>query len=231
MISRRRSRFAIVTAALVAGDLASKAWAGRALGDGPIVLPGPLDLQLDYNDGIAFGFFDRLPAVALIAASLLIAALLVRAWDAGHAPAVPTSMIVAGAVGNGTDRARVRQRRRHVAPRLVANVQRRRRLHHHRCRTLDRPRDLADDTRFPCARGPLNGNRPVRPIHCAMIRFPRPVEHADNGSLRANSSSRRSGSKSNSPDARGLSASRSYSRMGDPVGPSARCRRHEPSCS
>ena len=38
MISRRRSRFAIVTAALVAGDLASKAWAGRALGDGPIVL-------------------------------------------------------------------------------------------------------------------------------------------------------------------------------------------------
>ena len=104
MISRRRSRFASVTAALVAGDLASKAWAGRALGDGPIVLPGPLDLQLDYNDGIAFGFFDRLPAVALIAASLLIAALLVRAWDAGHAPAVPTSMIVAGAVGNGIDR-------------------------------------------------------------------------------------------------------------------------------
>jgi signal peptidase II len=104
MNSWRQSSFAIVTTALVAGDLASKAWAVRALGNGPLELPGPLDLQLSYNDGIAFGLFDQLPAVALVAASLLIIVLLVRSWQAGRAPAAPTSMIAAGAIANSIDR-------------------------------------------------------------------------------------------------------------------------------
>lgn len=104
MTLTRHSGFAIVTTALVAGDLASKAWAVRSLDDGPIELPGPLDLQLSYNDGIAFGLFDQLPAVALIVASLLIVVLLARSWHAGHSPTVPTAMIVAGAVANSLDR-------------------------------------------------------------------------------------------------------------------------------
>ncbi len=104
MTTRRNGGFAIVTAALVVVDLATKAWAVRALGNGPIELPGPLDLQLSYNDGIAFGLLDRLPAVLLIAAGLVIAALLVRACHAGQAPAVPTSMVVAGSIANSIDR-------------------------------------------------------------------------------------------------------------------------------
>lgn len=101
---RRHRGFTIVTAALVVIDLATKAWAVRVLDDGPIELPGPLDLQLSYNDGIAFGLVDRLPAVLLTGASLLIAALVVRAWHAGKAPGVPASMLVAGATANAIDR-------------------------------------------------------------------------------------------------------------------------------
>ncbi len=104
MTLRLNGGFTIVTAALVVIDLAIKAWAVRALDNGPIELPGPLDLQLSYNDGIAFGLLDRLPAVLLIGAALLMAALLVRAWHAGQAPTVPTSMIVAGAIANSIDR-------------------------------------------------------------------------------------------------------------------------------
>lgn len=104
MTLRRHGVFTSVTAALVAIDLASKAWAVRALDNGPIELPGPLDLQLNYNDGIAFGFFDQLPATVLIGASMLIAALLVRAWQTGQSPAVPASMLVAGATANSIDR-------------------------------------------------------------------------------------------------------------------------------
>ncbi len=104
MTLRRHGGFAIVTAALIVIDLATKAWAVRALDNGPIELPGPLDLQLSHNDGIAFGLFNRVPAVVLVAAGLLIAVLLVGAWLAGQAPVVPTSMVVAGAVANSIDR-------------------------------------------------------------------------------------------------------------------------------
>ncbi|NNC79862.1 MAG: signal peptidase II [Acidimicrobiales bacterium] len=104
MTLRRHGVFTTATAALVAIDLATKAWAVRALENGPIELPGPVDLQLSYNDGIAFGFFDQLPATVLIGASMLIAALLVRAWQTGQAPAVPASMLVAGATSNSIDR-------------------------------------------------------------------------------------------------------------------------------
>jgi signal peptidase II len=104
MTLRRHGGFTIVTAGLVVIDLAIKAWVVRVLDNGPIELPGPLDLQLSYNDGIAFGLVDRLPAVLLTGASLLIAALVVRAWHAGQAPGVPASMLVAGASANGIDR-------------------------------------------------------------------------------------------------------------------------------
>ena len=104
MTLRRHGGFAIVTAALIVIDLATKAWAVRALDNGPIELPGPLDLQLSHNDGIAFGLFNRVPAVVLVAAGLLIAVLLVGAWLAGQAPVVPTSMVAAGAVANSIDR-------------------------------------------------------------------------------------------------------------------------------
>lgn len=104
MTLRVDATFTIVTATLVAIDLATKAWAVRALDNAPIELPGPLDLQLSYNDGIAFGLFDQLPLAVLIGASLLIAALLVLAWHGGQATAVPTSMVVAGATANSIDR-------------------------------------------------------------------------------------------------------------------------------
>lgn len=104
MTQRRIAEFATVTAALIITDLATKAWAVRALDNGPIQLPGPLDLHLRFNDGIAFGLFARVPAVVLVGANLLIASLLVRAWHAGHAPMMPTSMVVAGAIANSLDR-------------------------------------------------------------------------------------------------------------------------------
>ena len=104
MTNHRRTAFAGTVATLIVVDLAIKSWAVRSLDDSPVELPGPLDLQLSYNDGIAFGLLDRLPAALLICASLVIAALLVRAWNMEQTPTAPTAMIVAGAIANSLDR-------------------------------------------------------------------------------------------------------------------------------
>ena len=56
-------------AALAAIDLATKRWAVTALSDGAWQLPGPLDLQLHYNTGTAFGLFTDLPPIVISIAS------------------------------------------------------------------------------------------------------------------------------------------------------------------
>lgn len=105
MMNRRRmTRPALGVLVLVALDLWVKWWAVGALDDGPIDVPGPVDLRLGYNTGTAFGLLADLPVAVTsigVGAVLLMVAV---AWLRRRLPTVPTTLIVAGGVANLVDR-------------------------------------------------------------------------------------------------------------------------------
>ncbi|MCR9163548.1 MAG: signal peptidase II [Nannocystaceae bacterium] len=92
-------------------DLGTKTWAVQTLSDGPQPIAPPwLSFQLAYNRGTAFSVArslgDAMPWMALLAFALA-AAVAVYVWR--HRPDRLTTLalggIVAGAIGNGWDRA------------------------------------------------------------------------------------------------------------------------------
>src|SRR5581483_4919932 len=95
----------VVTAvATVAVDVVTKIWASAVLADGGINLPGPLDLQLAHNRGVAFSLFGGAPAPVMIGlTSAVTVVLAVAAWR-GMFPTVPAGVILGGAVANLADR-------------------------------------------------------------------------------------------------------------------------------
>ena len=102
----RHSRRILVTTAAVAiiVDLATKVWATTALSEEGIDLPGPLDLRLAYNRGVAFSLFDGAPPVVMIALTGAVTVVLgLMAWR-GVLPAVPAGLMLGGAVANLLDR-------------------------------------------------------------------------------------------------------------------------------
>lgn len=104
--TRRHSRRILVITAAVAitVDLATKAWATTALSEEGIDLPGPLDLQLAYNRGMAFSLFDGAPPVVMIAVTGAVTVVLgLMAWR-GVFPALPAGLMLGGAVANLLDR-------------------------------------------------------------------------------------------------------------------------------
>jgi signal peptidase II len=104
MTSRLWYRFAALALAVAAVDLASKAWASRALRNQPKDLPGPLDLRLGYNRGIAFSFLTEVPIAVIVIVTSLVAVALVVAAARGSAPLLPAGLILGGALGNLVDR-------------------------------------------------------------------------------------------------------------------------------
>jgi signal peptidase II len=104
MSSPRRDLMVAWIIALVAVDLASKFWAVNTLDDGPVELPGPIDLQLGYNSGTAFGLFSNVPTLLIVVATGAIAVALIRAWWRCRTPTGPVALIIAGAVANAIDR-------------------------------------------------------------------------------------------------------------------------------
>ncbi len=102
----------VLAAGLGAGcDLSTKSWAQDALADGPRAVASPwLNLQLAYNRGTAFSVFrslgDAMPIMAVFAVVISIA-VGIYVWR--QRPDWLTSLalggIVAGALGNGFDRA------------------------------------------------------------------------------------------------------------------------------
>ena len=104
MTNRRTRTIAASIAALTAIDLASKFWAVRELSDRSVRLPGPVDLQLHYNSGVAFGFLSAVPAIVISAITVAVGVALVNMWRTARAPSVPVALILGGALANTADR-------------------------------------------------------------------------------------------------------------------------------
>lgn len=104
MTPRQWYRFTALALTVGAVDLASKMWASRALLQRPMDLPGPLDLRLGYNRGIAFSFLTDMPVAVIVILTSLIAVALAVAAARGSAPLLPAGLIQGGALGNLVDR-------------------------------------------------------------------------------------------------------------------------------
>ncbi|MGD9705900.1 MAG: signal peptidase II [Acidimicrobiia bacterium] len=101
---RPLAAFIAATALLVAIDLSTKWWAVRALSDRPLALPGPVDLQLGYNSGTAFGLFSEVPTIVISMVTFAFVVLVVNMWWTRRAPTAPVALIVAGGIANVVDR-------------------------------------------------------------------------------------------------------------------------------
>jgi len=99
---RRAFLATAVAAALV--DLATKAWASAVLDNRSIDLPGPVDLHLAHNRGIAFSAFSDVPLPLILAVTgTIVVVLVVLSWR-GTFPPIAAGLIVGGAAGNVLDR-------------------------------------------------------------------------------------------------------------------------------
>ena len=96
--------FIAATASLVALDLSTKWWAVRTLPGDARELPGPVDLQLGYNSGTAFGLFSNVPTGIISIAAIAFVMVVINMWRTGRAPTIPVALIVAGGVANVADR-------------------------------------------------------------------------------------------------------------------------------
>ena len=103
-IHTSRRVLAVTTALVVAADLSTKVWASSELRRRSIDLPGPVDLQLAYNRGIAFSAFENAPlALILLVTGAVTVVLAVAAWR--HViPALAAGFMLGGAIGNVVDR-------------------------------------------------------------------------------------------------------------------------------
>ena len=105
MTNRRPvTEFIAAAVSLVVIDVSTKWWAVGALSDRRRALPGPVDLQLGYNSGTAFGLFSNLPTGIISIATLAFVTVIMNMWRTHRAPTVPVALIVAGGVANVVDR-------------------------------------------------------------------------------------------------------------------------------
>ena len=97
----RRKHFTLVAtaAAMLAIDLATKIAASAALADRDIDLPGPLDLRLSHNPGVAFGMGTDTPTwLVLTLTGAVAAGIAVAAWRGLFASSIAAGVVV-GAAG------------------------------------------------------------------------------------------------------------------------------------
>lgn len=95
----------VVAVAAATVDLVSKAIASRALAERDVDLPGPLDLSLAYNSGVAFSIGVGVPPWVLIVLATAIATVVATAAWRGQLPsAVAAGLVVGGAAANVVDR-------------------------------------------------------------------------------------------------------------------------------
>ena len=104
MLDQRWLRFSALTLLITLADLGTKVWASAELGGSGIDLPGPLDLRLSHNAGIAFGAFDGVPPILIVLLTAAVAATVFVAGGQGSAPFLACALIAGGAIGNVLDR-------------------------------------------------------------------------------------------------------------------------------
>lgn len=124
-----------LAAGVVVVDLVSKVAASTWLDDGPVRLGAAVTLRLVHNPGVAFGVGARLPSWAVLGITgVAVSGLAWAAFRQALSPAPAAGLVVGGAFANLVDRASS-GRGRHLRPRVVADVQSGRHLHHRRrCR-------------------------------------------------------------------------------------------------
>lgn len=100
-----RRRLVLVAGIAAAVDLASKVAASALLPGRLVDLPGPLDLRLVYNPGVAFGVGNAMPAWLLLTLTgTVVAFLAVAAWRGAFASLAGAGLVLGGAIANLADR-------------------------------------------------------------------------------------------------------------------------------
>lgn len=95
----------LVAVASAATDLITKVIGSALLAGSPVDLPGPLDLRLVHNTGVAFGGGSALPAGAMVAVTAAVAAgVAVLAARGALGSPVAAGLVVDGASANVVDR-------------------------------------------------------------------------------------------------------------------------------
>lgn len=102
---RRRSQLIAAATALFVIDLVTKVTASMALAEEPIDLPGPLDLRLAHNRGVAFGLGSRAPTwLVFVATTTIAVGIAVAAWRGRFPSPIAAGLLVGGALANVADR-------------------------------------------------------------------------------------------------------------------------------
>ena len=100
-----RRRFAAVAVTAAVLDLASKVAASAALARRDINLPGPLDLRLSHNPGVAFGVGDTVPAWLLLTLTGGVAVFVaVAGWREAFNSTTGGGLVLGGAIANIANR-------------------------------------------------------------------------------------------------------------------------------
>ncbi len=104
-LRRRTGLLLAIAAGAVALDQLTKAWALRALADGPISVLGPIRLNLTYNTAGAFGLGGAaVPFLAVAALGLVVFMASSGATTRRPLLAVAVGLVLGGALGNLADR-------------------------------------------------------------------------------------------------------------------------------
>lgn len=100
-----RKAFVGIAVVATSVDLLSKVAASRWLQDRTIDLPGPLDLRLVHNPGVAFGLGTAAPPWVMVTLTALVATMIaVAGWRGKFASTTGVGLVVGGAVANVIDR-------------------------------------------------------------------------------------------------------------------------------
>lgn len=93
-----------VAAIALASDVVAKMVGVATLTAGPVDLPGPLDLRLVHNSGVAFGVGSGLPGGLVVGGTAAVTVLLAVVMWRGGFPPLAGGLILGGAIANVVDR-------------------------------------------------------------------------------------------------------------------------------
>ena len=103
-VRRHTGLLLAIAAAVLVVDQVTKAWALRALADGPVDLVGGVRFNLTYNKGGAFGLGGAAIPFLALGALVLVVAMATTGGTRRPAMAAALGLVLGGALGNLGDR-------------------------------------------------------------------------------------------------------------------------------